>query len=93
NSKSLADFGSEGQMRLAAYALKLAEWHLMKEKSQDLPLMLIDDFAAFLDREKREKLFALTSSLGQTFFTTHEPEQCSTERKTFRIDSGLILSK
>lgn len=72
--KRLSDFGSEGQMRLGALSLKLAEWHVMRARTQETPLFMIDDFAAFLDVDKRRELCEEMRALGQVFLTAHEPQ-------------------
>jgi DNA replication and repair protein RecF len=73
-SRRCASFSSEGQLRLAALSLKLAEWRVMQTRASCPPLFMIDDFAAFLDLNKRALLSDLIGSLGQVFLTAHEPQ-------------------
>lgn len=82
--KKLADFGSEGQMRLGALSIKLAEWHVMRARTNEIPLFMIDDFAAFLDANKRAELCEQVSSLGQVFLTAHEPQA--------RFETGKVIT-
>ena len=66
-------FGSEGQQRSCVAALKLAEWQLMKENSEELPLMLVDDVGISLDEGRRSKLLDHLKGLGQVFLTATAP--------------------
>lgn len=60
----IGTFGSRGQQRLAAIALKLAEADLMFADAGDRPLVLLDDVYSELDRRHREHLSAAISDLG-----------------------------
>ncbi len=90
------DFASEGEIRLAALSLKLAEWQQLKEHTQTNPILLIDDFAAYLDKERTRKLFEIISRFGQIFITAHaaaSPEiQEQKKLKTFWIEQGKCIN-
>lgn len=61
-------FGSQGQQRTAALALKLAEIELVRRKIHDTPILLLDDVLSELDSSRQERL--LTSLTGvQTFLS------------------------
>lgn len=49
-------FGSQGQQRTAALALKLAEIQMVKEKSSDTPILLLDDVLSELDGNRQHYL-------------------------------------
>lgn len=66
----LRKFGSQGQHRLFALALKLAELELFSELLEDLPVFLLDDVFGDLDPSKIEVLTAmLNAHNGQAFIT------------------------
>ncbi len=65
-------FGSEGQQRSCVAALRLAEWERLKQQSNELPLMLIDDFGISLDNERKERLMQHIAQLSQVFLTSTE---------------------
>jgi DNA replication and repair protein RecF len=93
NEKPFREFGSEGQQHLAAISLKLAEWHYLKEQAQEMPLMIIDDFATALDATKRRLLFEKLPSLGQVFLSSHVSQKESLHDKnisTFFIVQGAL---
>ncbi|MDB6081817.1 MAG: recF [Chlamydiia bacterium] len=91
-NKAVRDYASEGEMRLVALTLKFAEWHVIQEQIEDHPLMLIDDFAAYLDSERLSRLFALTGNLGQAFLSMHQsnPALVSERVKTFTLEAGTL---
>lgn len=49
-------FGSQGQQRTAALSLKLAEIELVREKSGDTPVLLLDDVLSELDGGRQHYL-------------------------------------
>jgi len=72
--RAAKDFASEGQKRLCATALRLAQWEQLKGNSAETPLMCIDDIALALDKNRSKNLFDHLESLGQVFLTSsHSP--------------------
>lgn len=49
-------YGSQGQQRTAALALKLAEIELVKREIKDTPVLLLDDVLSELDRNRQHYL-------------------------------------
>ena len=90
DKKSAKDFASVGQQRLFALSLKLAEWHCLQQKVQLPPIMLLDDFGAFLDAQRVGKLFSLCASLGQLFIAHHARISPDTHRNCclFHMQDG-----
>ena len=54
--QSLQAFGSQGQARTAALALKLSAFDLLSESQQEPPLLLLDDVLSELDPLRRQRL-------------------------------------
>ncbi|OQY45625.1 MAG: DNA replication/repair protein RecF [Anaerolineaceae bacterium 4572_78] len=65
----IAFYGSRGQQRTAILSTKLAEVQLMKEKSGDTPVLLLDDVMSELDSERRTQITTLTKLVDQSFLT------------------------
>ncbi len=64
-------FGSQGQMRLAILAFKLAEIDIFSETNNTAPLLLLDDIFSELDLKKRNRLLKFISSRDiQSILTT-----------------------
>jgi DNA replication and repair protein RecF len=68
----LRTFGSRGEARTAALALRTAEYRLLSEKHGEPPVLLIDDFTAELDAHRRAYLLALTAGTPQALVTGTE---------------------
>lgn len=60
--KDLKAFGSRGEARTAALALRVAEYRLLSERHGEPPVLLVDDFSAELDADRRAYLLSLTAT-------------------------------
>jgi DNA replication and repair protein RecF len=70
----LRRFGSQGQHRLFALSLKLAQLHYYSEELDDLPIFMLDDVFGDLDSNKIKILLtALQEHPGQVFITAANP--------------------
>ena len=76
-------FGSQGQQRTAALALKLAEIELVKKLVKDYPILLLDDVLSELDGERQNHLLSAINHI-QTMITCTGLEDFVNNR--FRID-------
>ncbi len=56
NNRELRLYGSQGQMRTAALALKLSELQFLKSETGEYPVLLLDDVMSELDSDRREQL-------------------------------------
>jgi DNA replication and repair protein RecF len=70
NDLDLRKYGSQGQHRLFALALKLAQRNYFESELDDLPIFLLDDVFGDLDPHKTKVLVEmLRNQSGQTFIT------------------------
>ncbi len=71
NHFPIKKIGSQGQQKTFLLSLKLAQFELLKQEKQTLPLLLLDDIFDKLDIERIAKLFELINSdhFGQVFIT------------------------
>jgi len=70
---SVQSYGSRGEARTAALALRVAEYRLLSEKHREPPVLLMDDFTAELDESRRAYLLRLAASTPQVLVTGTEP--------------------
>ncbi len=88
----LRAYGSQGQQRTAAVALKLGTVQLLQQASGARPLLLLDDVLSELDGRRRE-LLAQQVREGQTVITTTDaeflPERLQADR-WWEIRSGRV---
>ena len=66
----LRAYGSRGQQRTAALALKLAEAQMMRDETEDSPLLLLDDVMSELDATRRHTLLDALAGVEQAMVTT-----------------------
>lgn len=94
NQVDLADFGSRGQMRTALLSLKFAEVDLMKQRSGEWPVLLLDEVMAELDPIRRGALLSLLDKVEQAFVTTTDLDMF--ERKfldlheVWKVERGVV---
>lgn len=70
-------FGSQGQQKSFLIALKLAQFHFIKEQSKTTPILLLDDIFDKLDEKRVAQLIGLVEkdSFGQLFISDTHPER------------------
>ncbi|HLU88363.1 MAG TPA: DNA replication and repair protein RecF [Cyclobacteriaceae bacterium] len=76
----LKRFGSQGQQKSFLIALKLAQFHTLKDQKQTVPILLLDDIFDKLDDQRIKNLVALVArkEFGQLFITDARPERSRT---------------
>ena len=82
-------YGSQGQTRTAALALKLAEREIMGETIGEMPVLLLDDVLSELDPKRQEFVLSRIGG-GQVFITCCEDDRLGTmlTGKVFYIEDG-----
>ena len=97
--RRLRDYGSTGQQRSAAIALKLVEIASLSENRGTEPVLLLDDVFAELDRERQDRLAVrLLGRQGRQVFVTSPRQDELPDRLDLpvwmvdggRVDSGLV---
>ena len=93
NDVNLRNFGSQGQQRTAALALKLSEVELVYSIKNDYPVLLLDDVLSELDSSRREALAALIFNKAQIFITTTDKDSPigNKDGKYFHIKNGNVV--
>lgn len=91
NGISARNFGSQGQKRSLALCLKLSEAKVLKLKTGEYPVALLDDVMSELDSERQK--FILNHIKGwQVFITCCDTENIKflDEGKIFKMESGVL---
>jgi DNA replication and repair protein RecF len=97
NEKSAAQFGSEGQKRTLAIALKLAQAEFLAGLHGSPPILLIDDVMGELDVKRRSGFLPLLEAArktsGQVFMTCTEenwPRELGQDLHRWEVRSGAL---
>jgi len=97
NDKSAAAYGSEGQKRTLAIALKMAQAEYVTGIHGSPPVLLIDDVMGELDVKRRAGLLPLLErahhARGQVFMTCTEenwPRELGRELQRWTVEGGAV---
>ena len=97
NEKSAGQFGSEGQKRTLAIALKMAQAEYLTGIHGRAPVLLIDDVMGVLDVKRRSGLLPLLerarATSGQVFMTCTEenwPRELGRELQRWQVQGGTV---
>ena len=82
----LGTYGSRGQQRTAVLALKLAQLEWMRERTNETPVLLLDEVLAELDTARRRYLLERVDSVEQALLTATDPDMFSAR---FREQAAL----
>lgn len=87
-------FSSQGQQKSAALALKLAELELVRARTGEYPVLMLDEVLAELDEDRARRLFAAIPADVQCLVTTteleHRPGRFGTTWTNYRIERGIL---
>ena len=92
NGLSLRSFGSQGQQRSGALALKLSQLEYVHREIGEFPVLLLDDVMSELDDSRRAQLLLFIDGRVQTFITVNDRELIPNlaSNAYFRIENGVI---
>jgi DNA replication and repair protein RecF len=97
NDRPIAQYGSEGQKRTLAIALKMAQAEYLTEIHGAPPVLLIDDIMGELDVKRRSGFLPLLHraqlSRGQVFMTATEenwPAELGKDVQRWNVRAGTI---
>lgn len=91
----LRHFGSQGQQRTAALALKLGLVEKINEIRGESPIVLLDDVMSEFDDERKGHLLQLLVSSSQTFMTSTSRRDfpvADQQTRFFAVHKGVITS-
>lgn len=89
-------YGSQGQQRTIVLALKLSEWWLLQQLSEQRPMLLLDDVMAELDLSRQQFLIQHLDAKTQVLMTTTHMDQSwhrlfeSEQEQVFEVSKGSV---
>ncbi len=92
NDHSLDGFASNGQQKLIVFALLLSQLIQYKNRFQVSPVLLLDDFAAELDKASQKKVLATVDSAAVQCMATglSIPDILESAAKVFHVEHGVF---
>jgi len=88
---SLEAYGSQGQQRTAVLALKVAEYAVMRERSNESPVLLLDDVLSELDEDRAAAFLAGVGDYEQAFVTaTHLPAGLPSRTTVYAVREARV---
>jgi DNA replication and repair protein RecF len=98
NQKALKLYGSQGQQRTVAIALKLSTLYVFKEILHIAPILLLDDIFSELDKFRQANLLKIgLENSSQVIMTCTEPEQAGekllSHAQVFSIQNGNVVNR
>ncbi len=94
DGRELRAYGSQGEQRMALLALLLSERDVLCDAREDPPLLLLDDVMSELDAERRERLVARVTRVGQVVVTTtdlaHVPDAEASGVVRLAVRDGVV---
>jgi DNA replication and repair protein RecF len=90
DGQPLAAFGSQGQQRTAVLALKVAEYDVMRQRSGEAPILLLDDVLSELDADRARGFLGALGGFEQAFLTTTEPPAGIAATATWTIRAAMV---
>ena len=94
NGISAREYGSQGQIKSTALVMKLAQAEIFMKKSEEAPVIFLDDVMGELDEKRQRFIFDIIRDM-QVFITTCNESALLPEikGKIIRIDGGKITEE
>ena len=92
NGQPFKNIASQGQRKSLLFALKLAEFELLKQKKGFAPLLLLDDVFEKLDSIRMQQLlkWVCKENNGQVFITDTHRERLEEAFDSLDVDFQII---
>jgi DNA replication and repair protein RecF len=90
DGKPINLFGSQGQRRSAVLAVKIAEYGVLRERSGEAPLLLLDDVLSELDTERGATFLNELADVEQVFITATSVPSSMRAARRFEIFAARV---
>ena len=94
SDKDASIYGSQGEQRTIILAIKLALVEYIFKKTNEYPILLLDDVMSELDVTRQENLVKYLNRRVQTFITSTNIDNISNEivkeAKLYTVDKGIV---
>jgi DNA replication and repair protein RecF len=93
DGRDVRRYGSQGQCRMVAVALKMAQAEFIREERQERPVVVLDDVFAELDESRAKRLWEFVRSQHQAFVAVPRRSDLAfgEGNAVFRVEAGKLL--
>lgn len=91
DGRSARTRASQGEQRSVALSLRVAAYHLLEDRHQVPPILLLDDVFSELDPMRAAGVIDLLPR-GQVLVTTARDDEVPAEGTRWRVENGKVLS-
>ncbi len=89
DDEEVKSFSSQGQQRTVMLSYKLAVLSMVKKRTGESPVLILDDVFSELDFERQKNLSEFLSE-SQVLITTAVPINVKTAHRAFIVENGII---
>ena len=90
NDKEIGIYGSQGQHRSAILSIKLSELQIIKDETEENPILLLDDFMSELDKIRRQNFLEDVKETQIIITCTDKLELKNKNKKIFFVENGKV---
>ena len=90
NDKEIGIYGSQGQHRSAILSIKLSELQIIKDETEENPILLLDDFMSELDKIRRQNFLEDVQDTQIIITCTDKLELKNKNKKIFFVENGKV---
>ena len=90
NDKEIGIYGSQGQHRSAILSIKLSELQIIKDETEENPILLLDDFMSELDKIRRQNFLEDVQDTQIIITCTDKLELKNKNKKIFFVENGNV---
>ncbi len=87
DDKDIEIYGSQGQHRSAILSIKLSELEIIKDETEENPILLLDDFMSELDKIRRENFLEEVEDTQIIITCTDKLELKNENKKIFFVEN------
>jgi len=95
NGYDIRTYGSQGQQRTAAMAIRIAQVHVLEHITGETPALLLDDVTSEIDASRQEMLMDELTGRCQTIITCTDPSRLRLSRGVkklvYEVGGGRVL--
>jgi len=99
DDRRMKDYASQGQMKSAVIALKLAQYQVMRSEHTEAPIVLLDDIFDRLDEHRVAALISMLARMDKTQIYISDTDLSRVQRQMetldipwqlYKVDHGMI---